>query len=255
MAHPNVVERDDWQTCESGWRPPGGGLDLWWLDLTRPPLGQTALASLLSETESAEIAGFHRPEDRLQRAAARAFLRFVLGTHYLDCAPREVRWTRDPHGRPLLAHAGTANIDFNLSHAGSHVLLGVSMGGRIGVDVEIAGAVEVAALARICATESERHWLAAARDESEERSRFFRLWTMKEAVLKCHGLGLGFDPRHCELDPERDHARLQVPGGKAGTFTLVALPFAPGVVGAVAWPGDEETPLRQWRAANDWIVA
>jgi 4'-phosphopantetheinyl transferase len=255
IAAADLVVGESWQVAAPGFHPANGDIVLWWLDLSRPSLDAAALASRLTDPEAAEVARFHRPEDRLQRAGARAFLRFVLGTYYLGVPPRDVAWTRDAQGRPQLADAVAGPLDFNLSHAGSHVLVGVSTAGRIGVDVEIATAVDVPALAQTCATDSERRWLASAGGEAEERQRFFRLWTMKEAVLKCHGLGLGFDPRRCELDPASGRARLRVPAQEAASFSASPLEFVPGVVGAVAWTGDSTRSLHCRRAPDTWIEA
>ena len=247
---------DDWRSPPAGRvTPPATAIDVWWLDLAEPVVEFGALAPRLTTAESIEVARFRRPEDQLQRAAARVFLRWVLGRHQLGCSPRHVHWQRDDRGRPHLSPLAEDGDrwDFNLSHAGSHVLVALASGARIGVDVEIATTVETASLARICATETERAWLADAPDEPANRTRFFRLWTMKEAVLKCQGWGLGCDPRHCSLDVGEGSARLQMPSTPEQYYSVATLPFAGEVFGAVAWAGREERSIRGWRAPSGWL--
>lgn len=229
------------------------GIDVWWLDLSVPPLEGGGLEAALTPEEAEELARFRRPEDRCQRAGARVFLRYVLGRHYLGCPPAEVSWRRDAAGRPALVGPGAGTLDFNLSHAGTHVLVAVSETGRVGVDVEVRVMLEPASLARICAAAAEKWWLAEAVGETEGRERFLRLWTMKEAVLKCHGLGLGCDPRRCEVTPDAGRARLTPDDSTEAWFRVEALSLGAGRFGAVAWPGTETRPVRLRRAPDGWL--
>ena len=248
-----VTAFDGWTPARFDETPVAGEIDVWGLDLSLAAPDDAALKAALTASEAAETARFLRPEDRRQRALARVFLRWVLGNFYLSRPPREVCWTRDVHGRPRLDPSAGCSLDFNLSHAGSHVLVAVSADDRVGIDVEARVALDATALARICATEAEQRWLAAAADDAERTLRFLRLWTMKEAVLKCHGLGLGCDPRRCAVDADGGRAGLTLDDEPPRLFTVAVLPFPPGTLGAVAWPGATARSARLRRAPPGWL--
>lgn len=115
-------------------------------------------------------------------------LRSLLAA-YLDGAASELRIERGPYGKPYLVDA---DLQFNLSHSGGALLLGVSRGHRLGVDLESARrrTRSVSALAQ--------RWFSAAEALALERFpppqrqiQFLRLWTAKEALVKARGNGIG----------------------------------------------------------------
>lgn len=234
-----------------------GAIDVWWCDLATLAADEAALQAKLTPGEAVEVARFHRPEDRRQRAAARLFLRGILGQVYLGRPPVEVRWVRDASGRPQFERAEPAVGDFNLSHSGTHLLLAVAGTGRIGADVEVSYSLEVDSMAKVCMTAAERRWLGEDSTVGEKEQRFFRLWTMKEAVLKCLGLGLGCDPRRCEMTVATGRAVLRTPADEIKHYTVVELPIGleNGVAAAIAWEGHEPRIVRLWRAETNWVEA
>lgn len=92
------------------------------------------------------------------------------------------------NGKPELA--GTANIDFNLSHTDGAAVLAVTRNRPVGVDVErVRDCMEALELAERFFSAAEADWLrsqaAAHRSES-----FLACWTAKEASIKACGAGL-----------------------------------------------------------------
>jgi len=49
-------------------------------------------------------------------------------------------------------------------------------------------------------TDAEKHLVSNDVPENEALSRFYLIWTIKEAYTKAIGLGLGFDPSRIEYD-------------------------------------------------------
>ena len=155
---------------------------LWWCSLAPAP-GHAGLSEWLSVDERARMRRFGNDALRTRYLIGRASLRWVLA-QTMGITPAAVAIERGPRGRPQLA--GTAGIDFNVSHTADVALIGISYEGRIGVDVERADrAIHSAGLARKVLTDRERAALPA--DDDAIRRRILRLWTCKEALAKATG--------------------------------------------------------------------
>ena len=142
---------------------------------------------LLASDEKERALRFHFERDRHRWIRGRAWVRRQLGDT-LGLAPAEILITAEPGGRLCLP--GYPNFDFNLSHTGGWIALGICQEGRIGVDLET---VDPAFPALEIATEfflpEERDWIAGGGVE-----RFFHLWTAKEALMKATGRGMSLPP-------------------------------------------------------------
>jgi len=149
------------------------------------------LATLLSDQERARAARFYHALDRHQFVVAHAVLRQTLGAR-LHVAPAQLDFEVGPHGKPYLPreNAAGADIRFSLSHSGDLVLLVLTIGREVGVDVErIVPENENEPLAREYFAPEEIAWLSAV-DPASRSVQFYRLWTRKEAYLKACGAGL-----------------------------------------------------------------
>jgi 4'-phosphopantetheinyl transferase len=128
-----------------------------------------------------------------------------------------------PHGKPRLQSAFT-DVRFNLSHSGEMILIAVSRGREVGVDVEhMNEKIQFEQIATHC-FEPRDAWELRIAPPQERVTRFFDLWTRMEARLKADGAGIGG-----EIPDERWSARNLTP--------------AHGYAGAVASEG------------NDWQLA
>ena len=146
----------------------------------------------LPPDEAARIARFLRPQDRHERKAAHGLLRHLLGGH-LGRDPETIVLARDGNGRPFLPDRPA--LDLNLSHGGGWVAVGLSAGGRIGVDVE--GSVRPVDWDGIAPVFLHPAELDAYRGlPAGARARHaLELWSVKEAFLKATGEGLIAEPR------------------------------------------------------------
>ncbi|WP_344106121.1 4'-phosphopantetheinyl transferase family protein [Nocardiopsis rhodophaea] len=172
--------------------------DVWWAD---PAQAHPGLFDLLDERERARHARFRLAADRDRFVVAHALARLVCAQR-ADCAPEQVRFTlhcrncelrreprTDPHGKPRPAGAALG-LEISISHSGDRVVLAVTDGVEVGVDVEaVAEERDIDGLASYTLTAEELAlWrgLPAAR----RTPGFFRYWARKEALLKATGDGL-----------------------------------------------------------------
>ena len=122
-----------------------------------------------------------------QSAAARRLLADLLG--------HEVIVEHNAQGAPYLpAHP---DLHISISHCRTAVAVAVSNAGAVGIDIESRRKVGDGLLQRVC-TPAELDSLHRSNDPT---MAFLRLWTRKEAVLKCQGTGIhGFDSMVHALD-------------------------------------------------------
>ena len=169
----------------------------------RPPAQEPFAEAALSREERDRARRFQFAEHRLAYEFAHGVLREVLGG-YLERPPGDIRFRENSFGKPFLDEAdGDRAVEFNLSHAGRVVLIGVCRGRRIGIDVEEIRAVDdLAGICESCFTSRETAFIF--RQPGAERMRaFFRCWTRKEAYVKALGMGLSI-PLH-SFDTLIDH--------------------------------------------------
>ena len=90
------------------------------------------------------------------------------------------------YGKPHLKSC--PDIHFNLSHSGDYALCAVSTG-EIGCDIQqMSGSSPD--IARRFFTDAETAAIQAAGDEDAQGELFFRIWSLKESVIKATGQGL-----------------------------------------------------------------
>ena len=159
---------------------------------------------------------------RREFALCRAALRSVLCAR-LGCTNRELAFRESERGKPdALLCGAPAPIRFSVSHCGRHGLVAVAREGRIGVDVEErTPRRDLDALIAAVLAPAERAEVEAAAGP-RRTWMFYRLWTIKEALVKALGEGLHRAPASFEAPPALRR------GGIAAEFRFPHLP-------AVTW--------------------
>jgi 4'-phosphopantetheinyl transferase len=149
---------------------------------------------------------------------------------YLGIAGTDLRIQRDARGKPRLVDAP---LDFNVSHTGSALLLGVRNGGSVGVDLEAAQrrTRPVLPLARRWFAPDEARVLESF-PADRRQTEFLTLWTAKEALVKARGLGIGEGLRGAIFQASATGWDCVDPD-----WQVLSLVPAPGFVAAVAWQG------------------
>ncbi|HKW17009.1 MAG TPA: 4'-phosphopantetheinyl transferase superfamily protein [Terriglobales bacterium] len=180
----------NWNTPPSPIQLAPSEIHLWRVDLASSPTGNSPKEGLLSDDEIARAKKFHFGRDREAFVRARGALRCILA-RYVPYPPDKIRFFYQPNGKPELATAqNNIGLNFNLSHSGDLAIIGVTLGRRIGVDVERYRNLEFLEIARRYFSLSESRQLTAL-PPNELKENFFACWTRKEAFLKALGEGIG----------------------------------------------------------------
>jgi len=187
-------------------------------------------AALLSPDECKRAERFHFPQDTQCFIAGRVALRTILGAQ-LGMPPGEVKLRAGAHGKPEL-DADTL-LRFNLSHSGDLMLVALTHGREIGVDLEaMRDNVEFEMLSAHY-FEPEDAWSIRMLPASQKAGKFYEVWTRTEAQLKAAGTGL------------RDGLKVIAPD----RWSLLSLTPADGYAAALAVEGNDFT-LNCWAWPN-----
>ena len=133
---------------------------------------------------------------RKQFILTRWLLRLILSEYCAEIRPLDWEFDTNAYGKPHIQNRISVNLEFNLSHTDGQIVLALAIDDEIGVDVEFVGRpnfsldiaqnyfspVEVTELYKI--------------EPSMRISRFFDLWTLKEAYIKACGQGLSIPLDH-----------------------------------------------------------
>lgn len=150
-----------------------------------------AYRELLSAAERAQEPKYYFARDRRRYLVTRVLVRTVL-SRYAPVDPRDWVFGANAYGRPHAVNpqAEAMRLTFNLSHTHSMIVLGVTVGRALGVDVENIRAREVSiGMADRFFSPIEADELANA-PSHRQQYRFFEYWTFKEAYIKARGMGL-----------------------------------------------------------------
>lgn len=172
-------------------------------------------------------------------------------SHHLRCNWADLELTKDDHGRPHLR--GTDAPDFNISHCQDSLMVAISQDRRIGVDIEQPRtSFDYLRLAKRFFQSTEVAYIAESSPQ-EVPSRFLELWTLKEASLKCLGVGLRGGMQRFQFKPI-DAAGLSRVAMGSCDMQHVSLKLGSHWL-AFAWKGGDASLRRvSFDAINDWLV-
>ncbi|MBC3841528.1 4'-phosphopantetheinyl transferase superfamily protein [Streptacidiphilus sp. 4-A2] len=148
----------------------------------------------------------------------------LLAARRLGLPPAELVWRRGPHGKPepVGPEGRSGRLHLNYSASGALAVLALSVGRRVGADVEQLPDERVAA--RVAARffpEQDARSVASAPSALGRSARFARLWCRREACVKVYGGRLAEGLRL----PVGDDGPLRLPaGGLSCSVRDVALP-------------------------------
>ncbi len=199
------------------WREADGATILH-VDLSADAAREALAVALLDEAEQARRRRLLAARARREFALCRAALRVVLAER-LGCDNSQLSFGYLEHGKPFARVDGRrAAIDFNVSHSGLHGLIAVGEHAQIGLDVEERRPrKDFEGIGSLVFSTAERQLLAAADDRSKSQV-FYRLWSLKEALIKAIGTGFSLAPTGIELPA----AMLR--GARSGEYRFAHLP-------------------------------
>jgi 4'-phosphopantetheinyl transferase len=138
------------------------------------------------------LARYKRWEDYQSHLFGRVLL--GRGLEYYGYDPKLILDLKySPYKRPYL---DGRPFDFNISHSGEWVMCALSSQCKIGLDIE---KMEPVAIKDFKGIFSPVEWGSIVHAGNQE-SRFYELWTQKEAVIKANGKGWGILPQDIQLN-------------------------------------------------------
>lgn len=140
------------------------------------------MLDFVSEEKREKIANIKSSENQLQTLMAEVLLRVILCTRF-GMENKNIAFNRDSNGKPYL---NKEQVHFNISHSKNQVAVAISQR-NVGVDLEKIRDVNVKLIERYF-TEKEKEYISI--NKINWQTRFFEVWTKKEAFLKMSGLGI-----------------------------------------------------------------
>ncbi|HEY5225285.1 MAG TPA: 4'-phosphopantetheinyl transferase superfamily protein [Methylovirgula sp.] len=163
-----------------------------WAAAPQSLLAARSCLQILDDHDLAEMGQITITSQRDAATAARVLLRLALSraSHYAIAAS-EWRFCRSAKGKPSLA-MDLPQLHFSVAHCPSAVVVAVSAGLQVGIDVESIDQIMSDGVAQTVFSQLERNKLARLRAAQRARESL-RLWTLKEAFTKLTGSGLSSD--------------------------------------------------------------
>lgn len=145
-------------------------------------------SSFISVLSTDEIQRYHRYKDKKAQYTfliSHIALRLILGKS-LNIHPKNLNFAINTYGKPYLK--GSNKLQFNLSHSIKKACIIVS-DTEVGIDVECIRNFNYEEIMTFF-SDDESLVIYQQQNKKEKLINFFRIWTQKEALLKCIGTGL-----------------------------------------------------------------
>lgn len=169
-----------------------GHLHIWRINIVQVLFRIEAYAHLLTPEELVKSEGFVQQDDRNRFIIGRIYLRKLI-EKYLKIPAEDVLFGFLEYKKPYLLNV--PNFNFNISHSGDFLIIGISQRWALGVDVEVMNTnMDLYNLIYDTMSTAE---IGSILNSSAPREVFYKHWTRKEALLK--GVGIGLTDRLKEI--------------------------------------------------------
>lgn len=161
---------------------------VWYIDIKEQLTSIDLYWNVLSADEKNKALAYKFEKDKNCAIIARGTLRELLG-QYLKTKPSALNFKYSKYGKPRVINSD--EIQFNLSHSGTTILIGFVKNHHIGIDVERIKEIDYMAVGQHSFSKEELNNLLAL-DKAYHTQAFYNCWTRKEAFIKAVGSGLSF---------------------------------------------------------------
>ena len=157
--------------------------------------------SLLTQYEQIQAKSFYFIKDRNRYIVTRAILRKLLKGYLGSVQSKNILFEQTKYGKPYLHHSmNITNIKFNLSHSNDCIVYVFSKNIDVGIDIEyINKDLIIDDIVEHCCSNQEQIELQKLFNDNKY-AYFYKLWVIKEALVKAMGLGLSFDLRQMHIN-------------------------------------------------------
>lgn len=226
---------------------------VWRISLNWSPARIQAFYQLLSEDEQQKADRFHFELDRLRHVIGRGVLRVILA-RCIGSDAAQLRFEYGAFGKPYLSPSSAEGpLKFNVSHSGNLIVIAITYGRAVGVDVEhVRNDIDVKRIAALVCSPPERAALLSLPPHLR-LGAFFECWTQKEAFIKAVGDGfsLPVNRLHVWLLSRQDAAVTRPDLRDTRVWVIRPLDLGPDYRGAVAVEGGGwRLRLRDWSASS-----
>lgn len=198
-----------------------GAVHLWLAPLSHLKDHPVHIENILSNDEVARAKRFIKPSDQEKYIASRIIIRRILA-RYLSMNPIDIIFDVNDHGKPYIKNQ---SVQFNFSHAGDYLLLGVTLNNKVGVDIEYEkNNNDFLSIAERFFSPYEYQAIINLAPQ-EQKAAFYHCWTLKEAFIKATGLGLSFGLSNFEVSIQgaESSALRQVQNDSPENWTLQSI--------------------------------
>jgi len=169
-----------------------GGIDfadVWRVNISSNVSHLNRFANIINAEETARGKRYLHMHDRHRFIISRGALRTIL-SRYSGLSPAEIEFGVGENKKPFISNLkGSALLQYNVSHSGDWILIGVS-NFAIGVDTEqINPSFEFRDVVKDYFSDEEISYI----NQDNGAEHFFKLWTRKEALTKATAKGLDED--------------------------------------------------------------
>lgn len=161
------------------------------------------------------------------------FVKLALG-HYLGIDTDKLELVRRESGQLILTQP--TGVFFSISHSHQHICLACSRQFQVGLDIQFHDSFNSSLFQTICG----RRELDKLKNQTA--SSFFKIWTIKEAALKCVGVGLRFPMHEIDIDFESNELRFLSGENKTRVFEFSEVSLFNNTTTHIVWLAQPNKP-------------
>jgi 4'-phosphopantetheinyl transferase len=174
-------------------------VDVWSMDFSEFELEKhtEAIHNTLSSAELETLQVRKNEIDKRQYAVTRWLLRHLLSAY--DANEKANNWVfgKSEQGKPFI-NQPDLDLAFSISHSHERVAIAFSKDPTLGLDIEFMRSdVKFEKIADLYFTDQETEQLKRLTPQ-EQKAYFFKVWTLKESIMKSTGLGFSLSMKSIE---------------------------------------------------------